>query len=71
MAKKSIMLHNNDLIIELIGELNEFDVSSVVKKIKYLSRIYSVEHIIINLKKLENKENYIDIFDSENIILIY
>jgi len=71
MFKKSIILHNNDLIVELSGESKYSDIIRVKKKIAYLSNLYNVENIIIDLKNSMNSIQYIDELINDKTIVLY
>lgn len=71
MFKKSIVLHNNNLIVELTGESKYSDIMSIKRKIVYLANTYNVDHVIIDLKNSMNSIDYMEELIDDKTILLY
>ena len=71
MLKKRIVLHNNNLIVELTGESKYSDIMSIKRKIAYLANAYNVEHVIIDLKNSMNSIDYMEELIDDKTILLY
>ncbi len=67
MVKKTITLHNNDLLISLNGEVDHSDLIMLKDCIHYFKKSYNIKNIIFDTKNLTKLLDDLESLDDEII----
>lgn len=70
MFRKKIILHKRKLLIKLSGKVQYHDILLIKRKITYLTAIYNIEHIIIDLTNTVNYDLFKQELNYANITLV-
>ena len=67
MLKKKFIIHNDDLLVALDGNLDRSDVTLLKNYISYFKTTYNVKNIIFDTRKLNNELNFLEELDDETV----